>query len=54
MIKHCETLGVEALMGLLYEEKGELIGLSHSKKISYYQKIRIIEYIIKTEIKLDV
>ena len=54
IIKYCEQLGVESLMGILGEQRANEAGLSNFKQISYFQKIRIIDFILKTEKELGV
>jgi hypothetical protein len=47
LVKYCEILGKEALISMIENDTSAL-------KISYYQKIRIIDYIISYEQELNV
>lgn len=54
MIKYCEILGIEVLLGLIGQEKMSQAGKHNTTQISYYQKIKIVDFIIKHEAELDV
>lgn len=47
LVKYCELLGLQSLISLIENDTSAL-------KISYYQKIRIIDYIISYEKELQV
>lgn len=54
MIKYCEILGIEVLLGLIGQEKLSEAGKHNTLQISYYQKIKIVRFIIKHEADLGV
>ena len=54
MIKYCEILGIEVLLGLIGQEKLSEAGEHNTLQISYYQKIKIVTYILEHEAELGV
>ena len=54
LIKYCEILGLEALLGVLGQDILQEKSIENSTQISYYQKIRIVDLIINTEKELGV
>ena len=52
MMKYCEILGIDVLIGLIGQVKMSASGIHNSKQISYYQKVKIIDFIIKHEAEL--
>ena len=54
LVKYVEIIGVEPLIAVLSEQKSDEQNLSNHKQLSYWQKVRLIDFIVQSERELGV